>query len=323
VLIVSRTVPLVSVCMPASRPNAWLEGAVRSVLGQTLSDLEVILSDDSGGSLQSVVSSFNDARLRYLPNPSRLGFAANHCRAIEAARGDYVAFLHDDDLWEADYLRLSTEAMAASPEVGLVLAGAEEIDANGLTIGPRPADMPAGVVPDALRRILDPTFMMLLPSLTLVRRRALEANRRPWPNVIAADLTMYIDILKAGWQLHYLDRPLVRYRVHAQQIGTDDYAHRDALVTVWRAYNFRDHEVEMARRRAVARALIGRAAALLRRGEPTRARQDLHAARDASPETARGRRLALGAASLLPSAVRPLVESAWASMGRRHRHQGV
>jgi glycosyltransferase involved in cell wall biosynthesis len=319
----SENTPVVSVCMPASRESRWFADAVRSVLAQSFTDFEIVVTDDSGGSLAEAVGRFGDARIRYVPNLTRLGFAGNHCRAIDEARGRYITFLHDDDAWEPEYLAASASILDLYPEAGLVLAGATEVDANGAAIGPRPANMPPGLVARPLVRMLDPAFMMLLPSLTMVRRTALEANTRPWPDVIAADLTMYVDIVQAGWQIYHLDTPLVRYRVHAGQIGADALAHRHALVSVWKAYTFADAEAEALRRHAVARALIGRAATLLRRREPARARQDLDGAHDISPDTARGRRLALRAVSRLPAAFVPVTTAIWARLGRGHRHQGV
>jgi glycosyltransferase involved in cell wall biosynthesis len=319
----SSTAPTVSVCMPASRPSLWFGDAVRSVLGQTFRDFEVIVTDDSGGALAEVVKGFADPRLRYVRNPTRLGFAGNHCRAIDQARGTYVTFLHDDDAWEPEFLAKATSTLDLYPETGLLLAGAVEVDGGGAVLGPRPASMPPGLVPHPLVRMLDPSFMMLLPSLTMVRRTALDANIRPWPDVIAADLTMYVDIVQAGWQLYFLDTPLVRYRVHDGQIGTDALAHRHALVSVWKGYRFDDNEAETLRQRAVARALIGRAATWLRRREPARAREDLADARDISPTTSRARRHALQAVSWLPASFVPMTAALWAHLGRRHRHQGV
>jgi glycosyltransferase involved in cell wall biosynthesis len=320
---VSNATPVVSVCMPASRESRWFADAVRSVLAQTFDAFEVIVTDDSGGSLAEAVGRFNDPRIRYVPNPRRLGFAGNHCRAIDEARGAYVTFLHDDDAWEPRYLEEAAGVLDLYPEAGMLLAGATEVDGDGRVIGPRPAHMSQGIIPQPLARMLDPGFMMLLPSLTMVRRTALEANRRPWPDVIAADLTMYVDVVQAGWQLYFLDSPLVRYRVHAGQIGADALAHRHALVSVWGGYRFADAAVEDLRRRAVARALIGRAATFLRRNEPARAREDLDGAREASPDTARARRLALRAVSRMPTVVVPMTTAVWSWLGRRHRHQGV
>ena len=194
--------PKISVCMPAHRNSEWFKQALRSALSQSLSNMEIIITDDSGGDLRDVAGSFSDPRIHYYPNSARLGFAGNHCRAIDLATGGYLAFLHDDDQWEADYLTKAAEVLDANPEVGLVLCGATEVDGKDNVLGVRPARMNPGIQPDPVASFLAPGFMMMLPSLSLFRRAALDSNTRPWPNVIAADATMFIDVARANWKIH-------------------------------------------------------------------------------------------------------------------------
>lgn len=314
--------PKVSVCMPAHRNSPWFQSAVRSVLAQTEPNFEIIVTDDSGGGLRDVVENFADPRLRYYPNPTRLGFSANHCRAIDLTTGDYVAFLHDDDQWEADYLGRATEILDRDPAVGLVLCGAVEVDGNDRVLGERPARMEPGLQNDPIAKFTSSGFMMMLPSVSLFRRAALDSNRRPWPNVIAADATMFIDVANAGWRIHYLAQPLVRYRVHAQQIGTDDLLHRHALVTVWGAYSFADSRLEGLRRKAFARSLVARAGAHVKRQNFQAAKKDLNEARESDAAVVNLRWRILRAATLFPFLM-PVLRYVRKLVPRRHRHSGV
>jgi len=153
---------------------------------------------------------------------------------------------------------------------------------------------------DALAQFLSRRFMMLLPSLSVFRRSALAANKRPWPEVIAADLTMFVDVVVAGWQVYYLDSPLVLYRGHSGQIGMDTVAHRYALVTVWESYEFRTREHELLRRKRRATALLARAGALVRGGRQSEAGSDLVRAAKLWHGVLGPMWLAIGAISLLP-----------------------
>ena len=76
----------VSVCMPAHRDSAAFRRALQSVLGQDHRDIEVIVSDDSGGDLEPCVREADDARIRYFANPRPLGFARNHTTTLDRAR---------------------------------------------------------------------------------------------------------------------------------------------------------------------------------------------------------------------------------------------
>jgi glycosyltransferase involved in cell wall biosynthesis len=298
--------PKVSVCMPVSRDGAWFRAALRSVLNQTEKDIDIIVSDDSGGSLAAFVASCRDERIRYLANPAALGFSGNHCRALSAAHGEFVAFLHDDDLWEPNYLQLASDVLGREASLGIVLAGAIEIDADDRGLGPRPARMRAGKQADPLSLFLARDFMMLLPSLSLFRSEALKVNARPWPDVIAADLTMYVDAVRAGWGVYYLERPLVRYRTHPGQIGTNDLAHRHALVTVWTSYTFMGRRHERLRRRRVAEALVARAGAHLRIGNANNSRNDLILALRTDAAAFRPRWALLLVLTIFPSLAAPL-----------------
>ena len=313
--------PKVSVCMPACRNSAWFQQALRSALAQSLTNVEIVVTDDSGGDLREIVTDFSDPKIRYYPNSNKLGFSGNHCRAIDLATGEYVAFLHDDDQWEADYLTKAAEVLDSNPDVGLVLCGAMEVDENDNALGIRPARMNPGIQSDPLASFLTSGFMMLLPSLSLFRRTALDSNTRPWPNVIAADATMFIDVAQSNWKIHYLAQPLVRYRVHAQQIGTDDLAHRHALVTVWGSYTFAEERLELMRKKAFARSLVARAGALVKRGRFSDARHDLLEAKLADPEVVTVRWWILRLATMFPFLM-PVFLNAKKLLPRRHRHSG-
>lgn len=315
--------PKVSVCMPASRNTPWFRQALFSVMAQSLSEIEILITDDSGGDLAEVVDAPGDSRIRYFPNVTRLGFAGNHCRCLDLATGDYVALLHDDDAWEADYLSQAAAVLDEHPEVGLVLCGAMEIDAHNLPLGVRPARMEPGIQKDALGVFLLPEFMMMLPSLALFRRTALETNRRPWPDVNAADVTLFVDVAGSNWKVFYLEKPLVRYRIHDQQISTDDFAHRNALVTVWSGYRFSEERFEIQRKKRLCKALIGRAGTLLRRQDYRGARRDLAEARRISPESARRPRWwLLRAITAAPFIAGPLMKLR-SVLPRQNRHRGV
>jgi len=313
--------PKVSVCMPAHRNSEWFQKALGSVLGQTMADFEIVITDDSGGDLREVAKNFSDPRIRYYPNSARLGFAGNHCHAIDLTTGEYIAFLHDDDRWEADYLAKATDVLDQNPEVGVVLCGAMEVDEKDRSLGMRPARMDPGVQADPMISFLSSGFMMMLPSLSLFRRTALNSNPRPWPNVIAADSTMFIDVVRANWKIHYVAEPLVRYRIHSQQIGTDDLAHRHALVTVWKGYKFKEERLESLRKQILAQSLVARAGAYVKRNKFGDALHDLSEAKQIDSKVVNSRWWILRLITAAPLLM-PLMLKAKNLLPRKDRHSG-
>ncbi|HSS98867.1 MAG TPA: glycosyltransferase, partial [Terriglobales bacterium] len=249
------------------------------------------------------------------------GFAGNHCRAIDLTTGEYVAFLHDDDRWEADYLSRAVEVLDKQPDVGVVLSGAMEVDENDKTLGMRPARMEAGVQTDPMINFLSSGFMMMLPSLSLFRKTALQSNPRPWPDVIAADSTMFVDVVMANWKIHYVAEPLVHYRVHNQQIGTDDLAHRHALVTVWKGYEFKEERLESLRKQILAQSLVARAGAYVKRNKFGDARHDLSEAKQIDSKVVNSRWWILRLITAAPFLM-PLMLKAKNLLPRKDRHNG-
>lgn len=93
---------LVSVVTPLYNSEAFVADAVRSVLGQTVKDWEMIVVDDAStdGSAEMVERSMgSDRRVKLIRLKRNSGSAVARNTAIEAARGRYIAFLDSDDQW--------------------------------------------------------------------------------------------------------------------------------------------------------------------------------------------------------------------------------
>lgn len=104
--------PIVSVVIPCLDAEPYIEAAVRSVLNQSLRNVEVIVVDDgSKDSSTAIVRDLagRDRRIRTLPGDG-LGPGAARNRGIEAAKGRYLAFVDADDVM----LPGALEAMVAS-----------------------------------------------------------------------------------------------------------------------------------------------------------------------------------------------------------------
>lgn len=99
--------PLVSVIVPAYNAEAFIGQAISSVLGQTVSNLEIIIVDDNSPDMTgNVVLDYAayDHRVRYLRLDNNLGPGGARNTALDAARGEWIAVLDADDWYEADRL---------------------------------------------------------------------------------------------------------------------------------------------------------------------------------------------------------------------------
>jgi glycosyltransferase involved in cell wall biosynthesis len=97
--------PKVSVVIPTRDRPAFLARALQSVVEQTMRDFEIIVVNDRGIDVSSVIARFaSKARITYLPQPTGNGIAAARNNGMRAAAGKYIAHLDDDDLFLPDHL---------------------------------------------------------------------------------------------------------------------------------------------------------------------------------------------------------------------------
>jgi glycosyltransferase involved in cell wall biosynthesis len=109
--------PRLSVVIPAYNVAPWVEAAVRSVLRQTLSNLEVIVVDDgSTDDTPLVLQRIDDPRLRVIRQDNG-GLAAARNTGILAARAEYLGLLDGDDTWMPDKAMRQIRVLDDSPDV--------------------------------------------------------------------------------------------------------------------------------------------------------------------------------------------------------------
>jgi len=111
--------PRFSVVIPTRERAKYLDYAIRSCLAQSFGDLEIIVADNcSSASTRETVERHPDQRIRYLRSDQSLAMSANWERGLQAATGEYVTVLGDDDalllhaLADADSLLRSTHSEA-------------------------------------------------------------------------------------------------------------------------------------------------------------------------------------------------------------------
>ena len=115
----SSVSPLISVVIPTFNRARSVGSALRSVLGQSFRDFEIVVVDDhSADETDAVVVGMpptpSNGPIRYIRLDRNRG--ANHARniGITSSRGAYVAFLDSDDIWHARKLDLQLKAIAAA-----------------------------------------------------------------------------------------------------------------------------------------------------------------------------------------------------------------
>lgn len=149
----------VSVLIPAFRPT-YLRQAIASVLTQGIEDLELVISDDSGGDeVRPIVERFADPRIRYTTTGGRVGPGAN-CRGLwEAARHERLIFLLDDDMLLPHALVELTAQLDAHPQASFAFGPRYIVDDRG------------AVLKDAVSPISTPTLLNARSVVLSLMRR--------------------------------------------------------------------------------------------------------------------------------------------------------
>ncbi len=114
------TTPRVTVVTPTYNRPDYLAEAIRSVVGQRFTDWEMLVINDGGQDVRQIVDSAGreggrDERIRYIHRPENTGKAACLNCALREARGQYIAYLDDDDLWYPNHLATLIAAIDATP----------------------------------------------------------------------------------------------------------------------------------------------------------------------------------------------------------------
>ena len=104
--------PRFSVIIPTHERPALVQEAVSSVLAQTINDFEVIVVDDGSPGMPDLPS---DRRVRLIAHEVNLGVSVARNTGIEAATGQYVCFLDDDDLYTPERLEIADEGLVRAP----------------------------------------------------------------------------------------------------------------------------------------------------------------------------------------------------------------
>ena len=122
--------PLISIIIPAYNAERFLRETCRSLLAQTCPHWEALIIDDgSQDATADVARAFcaQDGRF-HLISQANAGVSAARNAGIDAAHGDFIAFLDADDMWEPSAVAQFLDMFTSCPEVDIVWSDAIRFD---------------------------------------------------------------------------------------------------------------------------------------------------------------------------------------------------
>jgi glycosyltransferase involved in cell wall biosynthesis len=202
---------LVSVVIPVYNAERFIEESIGSVLGQSHSEIQLIVVDDgSSDETVQVVRAFDDPRLT-LMEQSHGGVCRARNHGMEAAAGDLIAFLDADDLWYPEKLSVQTEELERDPRLLALGSLMDYISADGKRLGVNGE----AVADEDMERIAQGRFMPFQLSSTLFRSAVVKdvgGFDEELPG-LAEDLDLLARVAAVG-PVRGVPRVLGAYRVH-------------------------------------------------------------------------------------------------------------
>jgi glycosyltransferase involved in cell wall biosynthesis len=222
---------LISCIVPVFNGERYLKEALDSILAQTYRPLQILVVDDGSTDRSApLVASYGD-QLRYLWEPNA-GQAAARNLGLGEARGEFVAFLDQDDLWHPEKLARQMARFQDRPELDLCVTHVRQFWSPELddvpphllnnprvmqaipgyalgallarraifdTVGPFDSSLPIGEDTDwFLRAVEHGVAIEVLPDLLMYRR--LHQTNRSWRSAVPAstDRAIFAQIVKAS-----------------------------------------------------------------------------------------------------------------------------
>jgi glycosyltransferase involved in cell wall biosynthesis len=259
----ARGNPLVSVVIASYNMGKFLPEAIRSVLNQSMPDLEVHVVDDGStdDTMARVEEFFGDTRFHYHFQENSGQTAAKNA-GLRFCRGTYVGFCDGDDMWPRDRLERQVPAMQANASLGVVYGQSIRIDESGkAAIG---ADLNPEMAPQSgmvTRALFQDNFVPF--GAVLVRRQCLEQFGGFDESLrMGIDWDLWLRI-STRYEFLYLPYPALYYRVWGGQMSSNWAGRYDHAFRIMSKF-IRDNPGALSRssiRNAYSMTFVGRARA--------------------------------------------------------------
>jgi glycosyltransferase involved in cell wall biosynthesis len=278
-----RSSPKVSVVIPVFNGERFIGDTIRSALGQTFRDLEIIVVDDGSiDQTEKIVRQFSD-RVAYHRQENRGAGAARNL-GVMCGSGEWIAFLDADDIWYPQKLAVQFEAVAMNPAIAFVYSDMDTIDVHEAIL--QRCFLTTQV--KRRRRKKDRDLVSLVfggqpfpyPSTVLLKRELFSQSggfsplfRRNYHE----DFDLFARIAHVA-PLHFLPQSLVQYRMPSARVD-NDWSNANWLLLLERlAELWRDHPDRLKRVEwLIDKHACKQGRTLLRAGEWLKARECFYA----------------------------------------------
>jgi hypothetical protein len=218
--IMSLRHPAVSIIVPSFNAVQFVPEALESVFAQTFTDFEVLVVNDGSPQTRELEELLVPcrSRIRYVNQPNG-GPSSARNNGIRNARGRYIAFLDSDDVWMPTFVAELVQELEQNTDLDMAYSGSLLFGHPSLWRSGRSAMTPRAA----------PTFENLIgrrcnihPSCVVARASALHrAGLFDEALTYSEDLDLWARLTHGGGQIGYVDRILVRRRLHGDNLTAE------------------------------------------------------------------------------------------------------
>lgn len=220
--------PLVSIIMPCYNAERYIAQSIESVLAQTYTNWELLITDDCSTDNSVKIAtkySLQDDRINLLVPDEHQGIARTRNMSISRARGRFVAFLDNDDLWKPEKLEKQVNFMLEKG-IGFSYTSYELIDIDGVL--KNKIIRTQGVID--YKKYLRNT---IIGCGTVMIDRDIVGHFSMPVNDTSDDMAAWLIIFRKGFKAYPLEDVLQQYRVTGKSASSNKFkASRD----VWKVY---------------------------------------------------------------------------------------
>ena len=223
-------VPRVSICIPTYNNIYYLKKTLSSIISQTFTDYELIITDDSDNKgVKELIGQFNfQDKLRYYHNQKPLGSPRNWNCCLSKARGLYIKMMHHDDWFSSnDALEKLVELIEEHPDNNLAFCGSKNISLDGSVVSQH-------AITDSYASIIHnhPEFIFFnnvigAPSVTLFKKNDFLFDESL---KYVVDIDYYIRLLKSNPQFAYTKDFLINIGLSDTQVTKSAIHNRNLLI---------------------------------------------------------------------------------------------
>lgn len=211
--------PRVSIGLPVYNGERFLREAIDSVLAQTFTDFELVISDNASTDRSAEIAAeyvAKDKRVRHLRHDVTSGARWNFNRVFEERRGEFFVWLAHDDSWEPEFLERCVAALDRDQGLVHCFSDVVYVDEHSAVVGSRELSMRTGSE-RAHERLWDLLMVWhdCLPIFGVVRADVL--GRTPLIGPYASGDHLLLAQLGLAGRLGMIHEPLFRSRAHSAQ----------------------------------------------------------------------------------------------------------